>query len=389
MVNIKVRAKNYLATVPSHIKTSVYPLTEIDTKMLESFQVDLQVFKGVKMQDIAFMTKKFDTINLFRGCILGCQHCSKNSMSPAFGRESILYEDLKWLVLGFRALSERLGFNVLNGNKSLNIVEDSNPFNTPIRGLKREHTVLEAMNLIYSCLGIPISVKTSILNGIGSINFNKTRSVVKHFVNRAKRVPDEFSDIQISFNPFLRDEPMYIQKMAKTLSTFLDLFKIEKAKINYQYAQDGYEGYDKRSAQKLYQMVYKELQKISDSNLEGIPQLHPDIVTRPSPLNVIQPLGRGKNFFNKIGNEKISEELARDKADFEALSKDEQYRILLDEAEKRVDIDGTVYATRLFRSKYLNFQIELPQNTEIKLNFRDKRKPNKIFCESDNFNPLK
>lgn len=62
---------------------------------------------------------------------------------------------------GFKSLSQRLGFDVLNGNKYLSIVDDSNPSDFPIEGLSSKHSVVEAMRLIYKKLNIPTLFVTS------------------------------------------------------------------------------------------------------------------------------------------------------------------------------------------------------------------------------------
>lgn len=65
---------------------------------------------------------------------------------------TILFEDLVRFLDGFKALNERLGFNVFQGNKYVNIIDDSNPSDIPIRGKSRNHSVNEALKMIYEKL---------------------------------------------------------------------------------------------------------------------------------------------------------------------------------------------------------------------------------------------
>ena len=139
MMKISPKISTYVKELPNAVKLSKYPLTKMDSAKLEGIQYGIPLFEGVKFDDIAFITKQLETLNLFRGCKWGCKHCLKNAMAPKPGRESILFEDLKRFVYGFKQLSERLGFDVLNGNKYLNIIDDSNPIDVPIKGLSREH----------------------------------------------------------------------------------------------------------------------------------------------------------------------------------------------------------------------------------------------------------
>ena len=94
------------------------------------------------MRDIAFLTKRFETLNLFRGCRVNCSHCLKDAKPPQKGCETILFEDLMRFLDGFRELGERLGFNVFQGNKYVNIIDDANPSDIPIRGKERAAHIL-------------------------------------------------------------------------------------------------------------------------------------------------------------------------------------------------------------------------------------------------------
>lgn len=74
---------------------------------------------------------------------------------------TILFEDLVRFLDGFKALNERLGFNVFQGNKYVNIIDDSNPSDIPIRGKSRNHSVNEALKMIYEKINLPSIFVTS------------------------------------------------------------------------------------------------------------------------------------------------------------------------------------------------------------------------------------
>lgn len=388
MANISIKAKTFLNQVPLKDKLSAFPLTNFDAGRLETFQNDLQVFAGVKMSDIAFLTKNLDTINLFRGCKNGCLHCPHNAMAPAYGRETILYRDLKNLVQGFKTLSERLGFDVLNGNKALHITEDANPLGIPIIGEKKDFTVLDAMNLIYDKLHIPFIFKTSVVDAKGSKEYKRTNLTIKHLINRAQKTPDEFKDIQISITPFLK-LANYPDKAAEMIYAFLDLFKMEKARIVLRYAQEQYVDFNRAAAVRLYNLIFSKLQKLAHSNLESVPLLSPEIVTRPAHNSLISPLGRGKNFTSPSVKKTVMNDIKLDTARLNALSPDEQRQFLSDNSRKRIDIDGSVYTSRSIMTNITNTPLEIITPTEIKLNFVNKKKPNKLFIETEVSNPLK
>lgn len=378
MSYLSVTAREYISKVPSSLKTSEFPLTKMDSKMLESFQKDLPVFNGVKMPDIAFLTKNLDMFNLFRGCRWGCLHCPSSSLAPVRGRESIWWEDLKNLVFGFKVLNERLGFDVLNGNKFLNITEDSNPIDIAIKGKKKKHKVTEAMKLIYNHLGIPTVFKTSGWGEKGSAANMYSYNTAKNLVKMIKRQPDSVKEVKISVNPFMEVDD-YVHRMARTIFMFLDLFRMNKASIDFKHAKDGYKGFDLNSARTLYNKIYEELQVISNSKLEGFPELKPDVVTKIHKLHWIEPKGRGQKFFPKETIYKQNRDLAEETEKWNNLAPEEQREILLNDASKRVDIDGSVYAVRPTRVIYGNTPSELTVPTGIQLNFEDKAKPNPVY----------
>ena len=383
MINLSSRISTYIGSVPNKVKLSEYPLTKLDLAKIDGIQEGIPLFKGLKIEDIAFITKRLETLNLFRGCKWGCSHCLKNAVAPKKGRESILFEDLLRFVDGFKTLSERLGFNSLNGNKYINIIDDSNPIDLPIKGLSREHSVAEGMKQIYDKLNIPTLFVTSGVDTKSKYSLNATKEIV----DMVKKEPNSVEDVQISVNPFLNLKG-YTDRMAKTLFEFLDLFKIDKASIIYRHGgvngvNNGVSnmGVDEVSAGKLYEEIYKKLQELSGSKLESLPQLKPEIVTEFDKSHLIEPSGRGRKFFSEERNLKLQQELIQDSLDWGVMSKEEQRETLLNRALKCVDIDGTVYTTKPSSAEYVNTPIELTIPTDIKLNYINKEKPNPIFSD--------
>jgi len=391
MINLSSHISTYLGKVPAKIKLSEYPLTKIDLAKIDGIQQDIPLFKGVKIEDIAFITKRWETLNFFRGCKWRCTHCLKNAIAPIKGRESILFEDLVRVVDGFKELNERLGFDSLNGNRYISIIDDSNPIDLPIKGLSRSHSVAEGMKQIYDKLNIPTLFVTS---GIDSKSQYSTKASTE-IVDMVKNNPHSVLNVQISINPFMviphttslsqgAREQKYIDRMAKTLFAFLDLFKIDKASIIYRHTdgtEKNHKGVDEASAKKMYEAIYKQLQELSGSNLENLPQLRPEKVTKFDKSHLIEPSGRGRNFFSFQRNMKLQNELLQDYLDWNATSKEEQREILLNYSLKCVDIDGSIYTTRPSNAESVSTPIELIIPTDIKLNYINKEKPNKIFSD--------
>ena len=380
MSKVLPKINSYLSTVPSHIKTSEYPLSKMDTKMLEGAQNSIPVFRNVKFEDIAFITKRLETLNLFRGCKWGCSHCLKNALAPKAGRETILFEDLRNFVNGFKTLSERLGFDVLNGNKYINIVDDSNPIDMPIKGIKGSHSVTEAMRLIYEKLHIPTLFVTSGWTPLNSQGYRYAFNTAKSITQMIKDNKDSVADVQISINPFLETKN-YTDRMARTLLAFLELFSMDKARIILRHADKTQNKVNENTAKKLYEEIYKRLQELSGSNLERFPQLKPEIVTEFDKNHLIEPSGRGRRFFSKERNMQLQQELIQDSIDWNCMTKEEQRENLLNNALKCIDIDGSVYTTKPSNATFVATPIELTIPTEIKLNYINKEKPNPIFSD--------
>lgn len=376
---IQSQISTYVSKLPNKTKLAEFPLTMIDLSKIDGIQKDIPLFDGVSMPDIAFITKHLETLNLFRGCKIGCTHCLKNAIAPKKGRESILFEDLQRFVDGFSKLSERLGFNALNGNKYLNIIDDSNPIDLPIKGLSKEHSVSEAMKLIYEKLNIPTLFVTSGWDIKGK-NAEYSKQAAKDIVKMVQKNSESVADIQISVNPFMKVQN-YAERMAEALETFLELFKIDKARIIYRHSDKGFEGTNEAAARNLYEKIYKLLQKITDSKLEQFPMLKPEAVTEFDKHHLIEPSGRGRRYFSYDRNMQLQQELINDAIEWNSLTKNRKKQILQDNAVKCIDIDGSVYTTKPSSAEYVATPIELTIPTDIKLNYINKEKPNKIFSD--------
>jgi hypothetical protein len=214
----------------------------------------------------------------------------------------------------------------------------------------------------------------------GTSEYKYSTDAVKKIVNMVKKNPDSVEEVQVSINPFLETRN-YQYRMAQTLMTFLDLFKIDKARIIFRHAEDGNAGYDREAAQELYEEIYNDLKKLTDSKLEDFPQLKPEVVTEFDKSHLIEPSGRGRRFFPFERNMKLQKELIQDSLDWGTMNVEEQREVLLNNSLKCIDIDGTVYTTKPSNAEFVASPIELTIPTDIKLNYVNKEKPNPIFSD--------
>lgn len=390
---------SYLNHIPTNIKNSAYPLTKIDLKQLGGFQKEIPLFDGVNPEDIAFLTKRFETLNLFRGCRVNCSHCLKDAKPPLKGRETILYEDLTRFLDGFKALSERLGINVLQGNKYLNIIDDANPSDIPIEGKSRKHTVTEAIRDIYDKIRIPVLFVTSGWNTVSKY----AQSSSEELACMIEKNPDAVKSVDISINPFagIMDKSrealkkndlakagffreIYTSRMANTLKTFLKLFETGKAQIIYRHAPDsaGNEAVNALAAKKLYEEIYAKLKKMTGFSLEDISYLKPENLTKFDKSHLIESSGRGRRYFPQDKNLKEQAGLIDEALDWQMMSPQERRKTLLDCSVKCVDIDGSVYATMpSVRTENISAPIELTVPAGIQLNYTNKTPAGKVFSD--------
>ena len=386
-----------LNNIPNSIKNSPYPLTKLNLEKFEGLQNGIPLFENVKLKDIAFVTKRFETLDLFRGCNVACMHCLKDAKPIKNG--TILFEDLERFLDGFKIISERFGFNVFQGNKYLNIIDDSNPSDIPIKGKSRDHSVVEAMKLIYEKIKLPTIFVTSGWNKASKY----AQSTANELVRMIKRDPDSVVSVEVSINPFsgLMEKSrnalnkskqseaefykkIYTDRMANTLAVFLELFENGKASIIYRHAPNykGNELVDEKATRELYQEIYNKLKYMSSSSLENVPQLKPENLTKFDKTHLIESSGRGRQYFPLDMNMKEQSELIDEVLRWNNLSKAEKMKELLDYAIKAVDINGDIYTTfPANHVDYISAPIEITVPTNIRLNYENKPKLDSIFSD--------
>ena len=392
----------YINKIPNSIKDSKYPLTKLNLQNLEGVQNDIYLFNGEKhltMNAISFITKRFETLNLFRGCTVGCSHCLKDAKNE--DSRSILFEDLERFLDGFKILNERLGFNVFNGNKYLSIVDDSNPSDFPISGKDRKHSVIEAIKEIYEKLNIPVLFVTSGWNKGSSY----AQKASEELANAIQKNPSMIESVDISINPFVgileksreasqnhnQDKAdflrnVYTSRMANTLATFLNAFTNNKAHIIYRHAPstEGNELVDEKAMKQLYEEIYAKLRKIVGSKLDEIPMLQPEQLTQFDKSHLIEASGRGRRFFTSKTNFLEQQKLIDEAIEWACLNEQEKLAKLRDGALKCIDINGNVYTTMpASKVDYISAPIELTLPTKIQLNYENKKPTTPVFSDID------
>ncbi len=388
---------SFLNQISSQVRNTKYPLTNVNLSQFEGVQKDIPLFKNVLLEDIAFLTKRFETLNLFRGCSVGCSHCLKDAKPIKNG--TVLFEDLERFLDGFKLLSERFGFNVLQGNKYLNIIDDSNPSDIPIRGKSRTHSVIEGMKLIYDKINIPTIFVTSGWNRASKY----AEANANELVYMIQKNPNSVASVEVSINPFsslmeksrnaLKNDNkinadffrnIYTERMAHTLAVFLKLFENGKAKVIYRHAPDykKNELVGEKETRRLYEEIFSKLRKKVGSELENIPNLKPEILTAFDKSHLIESSGRGRQYFPPEVNLKEQNELIKEALEWDILSPEEKRKELLDYSIKCVDINGKVYTTMPAKKvDFISAPIEITVPTNIRLNYENKTEFSPIFSD--------
>lgn len=411
-----------LNNIPRSIKDADFPLSRIDLKPFERIGIqkgiplfdttcDITTGKPIKaknnrsklisLDDIGLATVRFDTLDFSRGCEGGCTHCLKNAFPFPKDARTILFEDLIRFTNGFKTLSERFGFNVLNGNKYLNIIDDSNPTDLIIKGLTRQHSVAEAIKLTFESLRLPILFVTSGWNQKSKFAQNSAEEIAKEF----KQNPQSLKSFEVSVNPFfgimensrtalengelakansLRE--LYTDRIANTLLTFFDLFKGEKpqGKLIYRHANN-FKGNDlvgEEATKQLYLEIYEKLKNTLGDTIKEAPTLAPELVTKFDKSHLIEPSGRGRRYFPYEYNLRLQTELISEVKNWSRKSAEEKRQFLKDFSIKCVDINGRVYSTfPASNVKSENMPIELTVPTNIRFNYINNKEIEPVFSD--------
>lgn len=372
-MNIKSTTINkYLRSVSPQVRESAFPLEKLNLSKLEGIQNDIVLFDKTSLEDIKFISKKFQVLNLMRGCHEQCTFCLRNAKTPlkkhADNINTILWDDLTRFTGGMSKLNERLGFNVLQGNSHITLFEDAN---LPVIDIKDSHgdskSLLNAVKEVNEKLKLPFVFVTAGWNPADK----KSQKAAEELCGYIQQNPESVKEFAVSINPFHRyDRDVYTTKMANTLKTFLPLYKngAETGSIllKYNYPngiksnENGYSG-----AKSLYEEIYEKLKVQTGSTLEDYEILKPHNVTRHREDNYIENKGRGQKFFPQETVEKNNKKLFVESFRWLTMTEDEKRHFAYNYTTKNLDINGKVY---------LITPSEQVIETEMGLNFINKDK---------------
>ena len=400
-----LRIKQTLNNIPLAVKSAEFPLEKVNLRHLEGIQSGIPLFDNgrnvVSMPNIGFISKRLETLDLYRGCDVGCTHCLKDATHLPKNKRSILFEDLIRFTEGFKTLSERLGFNALSGNKYLNIIDDSNPTDFPIRGLTEQHSISEGIKLIYENLKLPVLFVTSGWNEKSVAAQNSAEQLARDF----KLNPQSLKSLEVSVNPFsaimensrnalkIGDKEkaelyrnLYTDRISNTILTFFDLFKGTKplGKLIYRHANNykGNELVGEQETKKIYEEIYSKLKDALGDKISEAPTLAPQKVTVFDKSHLIEPSGRARRYFPYEYNMKLQSELIAETEKWNKMSAEEKKAFFFFFSIKCIDINGNVYSTfPSTKTHSENIPIELTVPADITLNYINKQKTTPVFSD--------
>jgi len=361
---------NYLKSVSPQIRESAFPLEKLNLARLEGIQSDIAVFKNSSLDEIKFLAKWFQVLNLTRGCKEACTFCLRNAIHPlkesAEKINTILWDDLTRLTGGISKLNERLGFNILQGNSHITLFEDAN---LPVVNIKdsqgERHSLKESVKNIYEQLGLPLVFVTAGWNPVDNISQKSAEELCRYI----QQNPDCVKEFGVSVNPFHKyRRDFYTTKIANTLKTFLPLYRNGIASILFKYnypdgksaEENGYE-----AAKNLYTEIFEKLKLLMGSSLEEYESLKPENVTRHREDNFIENKGRGQKFFPQDSVTKNNKKLFVESFRWLTMTPEEKREFAYNYTTKNLDVNGNVY---------LITPSEQLIETGMKLNFINKDK---------------
>ena len=376
------RAAKTLRQIPKEKLAADFPLEKVDIKELEGIQSGIPLFDGISLEEIKFLVKNFSVLNIARGCASGCGHCLRDAKLPnGQSLTTILWDDLKRFAAGFESLNERLGVDVLKGNKYLVLHDDFNPPEFLAKDINgNSFNFADAVKLVFEKLHIPIETVTSGWNKADMRSQKAVEELVDYYIKH----PEANSLTSVSINPFhslmaksfnAADagkpeqarfwKEIYTNRIAHAIKEFLPLFKENKASLIYRHA--GADAAERRVGAKetfaLYTEVYDMLKKLVGEDLKTIESLNPQRFEKSLPQHFIEPKGRGRKYFSQSQNIQKQQELIQEKIAWNNASPAEKVQDAYNYTIKEIDINGDVYAGTLSENLV---------KTGISLNYKNK-----------------
>lgn len=179
-----------------------------DLRFLEGLQEGIDVFKGLKLKQIAFLGEDLHSIMNLRGCYSHCAYCYPGAQKPVKQSDklinSVLFEDYESLLNGFKKLKERSGLNFIHHHSETpyhTIVYDSDNISVAVKDLKGKiHEFPELNKLLYEATGVKGVFDTSGWSVFSKTHQERAERIVEYYSKPENM--NELHQFNISINPF-------------------------------------------------------------------------------------------------------------------------------------------------------------------------------------------
>lgn len=378
-----------------------FQFRNLSMEVIEGLQYGIDIFKGLSMKDIQYLSENLHVIAVKRGCNNMCGYCYADA-KPS--NREMSWEDFTSITQGFKKLRERLcGFPLFGENmhkdsdnfiyKTTELFYDSDCMNLAIKDKKGQiHDFRDLVTELYEGLGRPSAFDTSGWAPENKMMQKRAEEYVEYFSQPENM--EKLRQFNLSFNVFnasnvaavkalrsgdveraKRLQDKFTDRIANAIFTFTPLLKEEKFNIMqraFGFEAVNAEGFNIEAMFALIQQVIEKVSNLYVSDLNGEQKyiksqqdLEQNIKILIQKMNKISPAlnssGRMREFMNSFGiKAPMQDHTESTKVMYRDLQTHGRYHRFL--AHKLIDADGRVY--------HMDYARFFP--TEIQLNLKNK-----------------
>ncbi len=380
---------------------SDFQFRNLSMEAIEGLQYGIDVFKGLSMKDIQYLSENLHVIAVKRGCNNMCSYCYADA-KPS--NREMSWEDFTSITNGFKKIRERLcGFPLFGENmhrhndakiyKTTELFYDSDCMNLTVKDKKGQvHDYRDLVTELYEGLGRRSAFDTSGWAPENKMMQKRAEEYVEYFSKPENM--DKLNEFNLSFNVFsasnvaavkaLRNGDVeranrlcekYTDRIANAIFTFTPLLKEEKFNIMqraFGLNAVNAEGFDAATMFGLSQQVIEKVAKLYEADLQGEQKyiksqndLEQNLEVLRNKMSKISTAlnssGRMLEFMNSFGiKAPLQDHTESTKVMYQDLQEHGRYHRYL--AHKLIDADGRVY--------HMDYARFFP--TEIQLNLKNK-----------------
>lgn len=422
----KLKASLYIQKILAKMLGQESNIKYYELGLLEGLQEGIDVFKGLKLKQIAFLGEDLHSVMTKRGCYSRCSYCYPGAEKPVKASENIinepLFEDIKSLADGFKTLKKRSGINFIHSNSETpysTLVFDADNIEVALKDIKGNiHEFPEINRILYEATGTKGIFDTTGWNILNPKYQKRAQNIVEYYSNPKNM--EELHQFNISINPFHstlekvnelrkagniktadRIYDKHIERLANALFTCIPICGSEKfntIRRAFNWNVPNMQGYYFTDELNILNDVYKKLTQMCENDLNGEQkhikseenlkdvlnifakklEHHGDVV-KLADVNIdthliaapkLEKLVKERNpQIGRLEFYELFKDTMQNEECFERMKEYKKYRSAYMNYLKMVDSNGKVYITDAYRV--------IP--TDIQLNFANKNKQTQPF----------